>query len=289
MDIKASAPAKINLTLDVIGKRSDGYHNIETVMQTVSLYDEITVSEKANGEITVSCDKDGIPCDDRNIAYKAAVSFFKYTGVKNSGVHIHIKKEIPSQAGLGGGSSDGAAVILALNRLYDTRRKESELCEIGEKVGADVPFCIVGGTCHAKGTGTQLTKLRNMPKCFLVICKPDISVSTAEAYEKTDAMPPKGMKITDLAIRSIYSASMPQICATLYNDFEIALKLDEVNAVKRIMYKHKASGAAMSGSGSAVFGIFLSRRAADKCADALRKNYGEVFIAEPIHEGCKII
>ncbi len=289
MEVKVSAPAKINLTLDVVGKRSDGYHNIETILQAVSLYDNVTVTENDSKTISVSCTQDDIPCDESNIAHRAAVCFFKYTGMQNRGIHIHICKNIPSQAGLGGGSSDGAAVVLALNFIYDARLKENEMCEICEKVGADVPFCLVGGTRLAKETGAVMTKLHNLPKCKIVICKPPVNVSTREAYDLVDSAPYKSAEITDLAIRSIYSASMPQICATLYNDFEVALKLADVTNVKKIMYKHKAKGASMSGSGSAVFGIFSSEKSAEKCAEALKKEYGAVFITEPIKCGCKIV
>lgn len=289
MEIKVLAPAKINLTLDIIGKRPDGYHNLETIMQTVSLYDTVTVTETDSGDITVSCDKEGIPCDSTNIVYKAAKSFFKYTETENRGIHIHIEKKIPSQAGLGGGSSDGAAVVLALNRLYDLRMKEEQLCEICAPVGADVPFCLLGGTRLARETGTQTSAVRSLHKCKIVICKPPVNVSTKEAYEKADRLPAKGAVITDLAVRSLYSMSMPQICSTLYNDFEVALKLEQVSAVKKIMYRHKANGASMSGSGSAVFALFVSEKKAEKCAEALRKEYSEVFVAEPVKDGCKII
>ncbi len=290
MELKVLAPAKINLCLDVVRKRPDGYHDIETIMQSISLYDTITVTDTQSGDITISCSPVGsVPCNEKNIAYKAATQFFRYTQTINKGIHIHIDKVIPSQAGMGGGSSDGAGVILALNKLYETYLKEKEMLEICEKVGADVPFCLVGGTRYANGTGTTMQKTHKLPKCKIVICKPDVSVSTAEAYQKTDSMPPKVTVITELAMRSLYSGSMSQICATLYNDFEVALKLPEVNNIKQIMYKCKAKGASMTGSGSAVFGIFGSDNTAQKCADILKQTYNEVFIAEPTKDGCKII
>lgn len=287
--VKAQAPAKINLTLDILGKRADGYHNVSTIMQAVSLYDKITVEKTDGNEITVSCNKPEIPCDRTNIVYKAAAKFFDYNKIDERAVHIDINKIIPSQAGLAGGSTDGAATILALNRLYNTLLKPKEMVEIAAHIGADVPFCLDGGTQLATGIGTKLEKIRSMPKCHVVICKPQINVSTAEAYAKVDSLPPKNAAITDIAVRSIYNGDISTICSTLYNDFEIALKLDAVNDIKKIMYKAKAKGCSMSGSGSAVFALFISERAAEKCAEKLREKYFEVYTCETINDGCKII
>ena len=161
MEVKVLAPAKINLSLDVLGKRSDGYHEIATVMQAVSLYDTVTLSDNESGKVTVSCNYDGVPCDDSNICAKAAYRFFDYCRMDVRGVHIDINKQIPTQAGLAGGSSDGAAVLLGLNNLFSTALRPAELHEIAERVGADVPFCLSGGTKLATGIGT---KLKNLPR-----------------------------------------------------------------------------------------------------------------------------
>lgn len=290
MKINVLAPAKINLSLDVNGLRSDGYHSVSTVMQAVSLYDEVVLTSNDSGEITVSCGYPGVPCDESNIVYKAAVQFFNYTKISQSGVHIEIKKTIPTQAGLGGGSSDGAAVLVGLNRMFDTHLKAKELCSIGEKVGADVPFCINGGTQYGTGTGTTLEKIRSMPRANLVICKPkDVSVSTKEAYAKVDKLPPKLADYSKYLIRSIYNGDLRNFCATLYNDFEEALQIPQVAEIKKIMYQNKAHGALMSGSGSAVYGIFSSERKAKKCIEVLKENYDEVFLCKPVKDGCKIV
>lgn len=290
MKITVLAPAKINLSLDVGGLRSDGYHQVSTVMQAVSLYDQITLTSAEGGEITISCDYPGVPCDESNIVYKAAMRFFESTGIPKTGIHIEINKVIPTQAGLGGGSSDGAAVLVGLNRMFDAHLKTKELCAIGEKVGADVPFCINGGTQYGTGTGTTLEKIRSMPRANIVICKPeDVSVSTKEAYAKVDEKGEKVAEYSKYLIRTIYSGDLRNFCATLYNDFEEALQLPQVAEIKRLMFLNKAKGALMSGSGSAVYGIFSSERQAKKCVDELSKSYGQVFLCKPVKDGCKIV
>lgn len=289
MEIKVLAPAKINLTLDVTGKRPDGYHNILSIMQSVDLYDTITVTDNDSGQITVSCNYEGVPCDEKNICYKAAERFFIATRNEGQGVHIDIDKVIPTQAGLAGGSTDGAAVLMGLNKMFDAFLKPDELHEIAEKIGADVPFCLVGGTKYATGIGTKLQKMPNFLASHIVICKPDnVSVSTAEAYKKVDALNPHP-PYTDEMIKSLFSRDMFRITSTLFNDFELALKLEEVNDIKRIMYKRKALGASMSGSGSAVFAAYNSERKAKKCVDALKEKYDKVFLCHPTKEGCKIV
>ncbi len=293
MRITATAPAKINLTLDILSRRPDGYHQVDMLMQSVSLFETVSVTadpqdSSENAEIIITCDKEGVPCDASNIAHKAAVKFFEYTGISHGRVQIDIHKEIPFGAGLAGGSADGAAVIVILNRLYDTKLSEEELCSIGEKVGADVPFCIVGGTKRATGTGTTLKKLPKLPKCHIVLCKPEVSISTAEAYALADKRTGARFSYTDLCVNALYSGSIRNVSDYLHNDFEEVLSLDVINSIKSVMLKNKARGAAMSGSGSAVFGLFLTESKARKCADALRAEYDDVYVVAPTKEGCVI-
>lgn len=289
MELKVLAPAKINLTLDVTGKRPDGYHEIETVMQTVDLYDTITITDNDSGKITISCNYDGVPCDESNICYKSAKKFFDYNKMDVKGVHIDIDKKIPVQAGLAGGSSDGGAVILGLNNMFSTMLKPDEMKEIGEKVGADVPFCIAGGTKLCIGTGTTMHKLPAFKCEAIVIAKPStVSVSTAEAYSKVDALNPHP-SYTNEMVKAIFSRDIFQITTTIFNDFELALQLPQVNELKSEMLKLKAKGVGMSGSGSAVFAVFTSKRKAEKCAEKLKEKYNEVFVCNPIKEGCKVI
>lgn len=289
MKVKVKAPAKINLSLDVIRKRPDGYHDVAMVMQSVSLYDYVTVETNDTDKINIFCDYPDVPCDERNIAYKACQAFFNYVKMDLNGVDITIDKNIPTQAGLAGGSADGAAVIVALNRLFDTHLKSKELCEIGSKIGADVPFCIVGGTKLAKGTGTDLENIASMPKCNVVICKPELSISTAEAYRKIDSLNTSHPQLTQEMIRAIYSRDIWMITSSMLNDFDIALDLDEIKEIKKTMLKNKALGACMSGSGSAVFAVFNSEKKAQKCISVLNETYDKVFLCEPTKDGCIVI
>ena len=289
--ISVKAPAKINLTLDIVGRRPDGYHDVAMVMQAVSLCDTVRVS-RGDGEgdgISVNCPAyPDVPCDDSNIACKAARAFFAHTGAAAIPLDIEIDKVIPTQAGLAGGSADGAAVVLALNRLCETHLTMDEMADICARFGSDVPFCLLGGTMLATGTGTTLKKLPALPDCHIVICKPDISVSTAEAYARCDSRPPKGFSYTDELIRRLCARDIRGLASTLYNEFEQVMRLDEIDQVKRIMLDRKALGASMSGSGSAVYGIFLNEKKAQACADKLRESYEKVFLTKPLKVGCTI-
>ena len=289
MELKVTAPAKINLTLEVLGKRPDGYHNISTVMQAVDLYDVITITDNDSGKVTVSCNYEGVPCDDSNICAKAAYRFFDYCKMDVRGVHIDINKTIPTQAGLAGGSSDGAAVIFALNQLFSAHLNPADMNAIAERVGADVPFCVQGGTKLCTGIGATLKKLPSLSCSDIVICKPDaVSVSTAEAYKKVDALAPHPC-YTDEMVKAIYSRDMFMITSTIFNDFELALQIPEVNEIKSVMLKNKAKGAGMSGSGSAVFAVFTSSNKAQKCCDELKEKYPQTFLCKPVNIGCEVV
>ena len=289
MKITVKAPAKINLSLDVLGKRPDGYHEISTVMQAVSLYDTVTVTDNESGEVTVFCGYEGVPNDESNIAVKAALRFFDYCKMPKKGVHIEIDKQIPTQAGLAGGSSDGAAVIFALNQLFSAHLNPADMNAIAERVGADVPFCVQGGTKLCTGIGATLKKLPSLSCSDIVICKPDaVSVSTAEAYKKVDALAPHPC-YTDEMVKAIYSRDMFMITSTIFNDFELALQIPEVNEIKSVMLKNKAKGAGMSGSGSAVFAVFTSSNKAQKCCDELKEKYPQTFLCKPVNIGCEVV
>ena len=288
MEIKVNAPAKINLTLEVLGKRPDGYHDIATIMQSVSLSDAVTVSDNDSGKVTISCDYPGVPCDDSNICAKAAYRFFDYCRMEPKGVHIHIDKTIPTQAGLTGGSADGAAALMGLNVLFDAMLKPADLRAIGERVGADVPFCIEGGTKLCTGIGADMKKLPSFNCSDIVICKPDaVSVSTAEAYRKVDALG-KHPSYCDEMVKALYSRDMFMISTTIFNDFELALQIPEVSEIKRVMLQCKARGCGMSGSGSAVFAIFTSSRRAQKCYETLKETYPQTFLCKPVKIGCAV-
>ena len=287
--VKALAPAKVNISLDIIRKREDGYHDISTVIQTVSLFDTVTVSKTDDSEISVYCNNPKIPCDKTNIVYKCAERFFDAVKTESTGVHIDIDKVIPSQAGLAGGSSDGAATLVCLNKLFDARLSAAELKAISEKVGSDLPFLFEGSTQHATKTGTMLKKLLPLPKCFFVICKPEVNVSTQKAYELFDSKAPKDFLYSDEVIKMLYRYDIRGISSCMFNEFETLMQIPQVSEIKKVMKKNKALGASMSGSGSAVFGIFLSEKKAQKCCELLKQTYDEVFVCKPIKHGCKII
>ena len=286
MKMTVQSPAKINLFLDITGKRNDGYHIINTVMQSVSLYDDVTVTlENDSGDIRLSCSKDNIPCDSTNTAYKAAELFFEHTGISRKGVSIKIKKRIPSQAGMAGGSTDAAAVLYALNELTDSRLTKDELAEIGEKIGADVPFCVYGGTMSASGIGTILSPLPDMPDCYFVIVMPDFRISTKQAYESSDRLGYDTVKSMEPLVNAVCSGNAAQTAALLYNKFEEVADIEEIGHIKSAMLEAGGLGALMTGSGSAVFGVFDDREKAEECEDRLRKQYDEIFIAEPVRSG----
>lgn len=289
MTFKATAPAKINLTLDILGKRPDGYHDVAMLMQSVSLADTVELTLTDTEDIAISCSDPAIPCDNRNIVYKCAEAFFKSTDIKNTGVSFYIEKVIPSEAGLAGGSADGAATLRLLNIAFDAHLTDKELCEIAAKAGSDIPFCIVGGTRLATGTGTTLHKVRSMPKCHIVIVKPEVSVSTREAYALADSRTGAKFNYTDFCKQLLYGGDLSGICSSLHNDFEEVLNLQDINEVKKIMYDCKALGAAMSGSGSAVFAIFRNERKAQKCVDKLKETYTKVWLTAPVSNGAQII
>ena len=221
--------AKLNLTLDVLGKREDGYHDIKSVMQAISIRDDIEIDVGTGKPWCLKCDKEGIPTDERNLAWKAAKLFFDTVKKDPGGLEIRITKRIPSQAGMGGGSADAAAVLRALNRHYEYPFSIGALAELGAQIGSDVPFCVVCGTAMAEGRGEKLRKLADMPDCIFVVCKPDFSVSTPELYKKIDtvsipkhpdnqAMNAIGDHIQDLVRRShlpIHSRSARRCLASI--------------------------------------------------------------------------
>lgn len=282
MPITVNAYAKINLTLDITGKRADGYHLLRMVMQSVSLCDRLTL---ANGEpgIHIQCARADVPCGKDNTVYKAADAYFAYAGLQPA-LCVTIEKNIPSQAGLGGGSADSAAVLLALNEMYHTGYSKETLCEIGLKAGADVPFCVLGGTALAEGIGEKLTALPALPPCFIVICKPPVGVDTKKAYALVDSAPSSEHFCTDVMLDALYHADLGGIAAALGNDFERVLNLAEVSRIKERMFSAGALGSCMTGSGSAVFGIFADEGKALACKERLGKEYADVFLCEPIQE-----
>lgn len=283
--IRISAAAKINLTLDITGKRSDGYHDLRSIMQSVSIFDCVTLEENASGKLTLECNVQGVPCDERNIAAKCARAFYGETDIVFEGLHITIEKNIPMQAGLAGGSADGAAVLWGLNELYGSPLPKDRLTAAGAKVGADIPFCLTGGTVLCEGIGEILTKLPDITPCFFVIVKPDIGISTAEAYGAVDKAGMSFAPSTDKALEAI--GDLDSLCKCLHNDFEQALAIPELNILTaRLKGFEGCLGACMSGSGSAVFAVFSDSSSAEKCAAAMSEEYAFAQVAQPA-AGCR--
>lgn len=273
------APAKINIFLDIIKKLDDGYHSLFMVMQSIGLCDEVTL-EKTESGIELLCDDEDVPRDSKNTAYKAAEIFFEKTGIK-SGIKIQIKKNIPSQAGLGGASADAAAVIKGLNEIFDTGLSTTGMIEIGEKVGSDVPFCILGGTCLAQSRGAVLSQLKPLKHCHAVLVKPEKGVSTALAYAQADETylyHPDCSNMLDCCERGDFKG----ICRYAGNVFEQIIEVPERVDIKRIMRANHSLIAQMSGSGPTVFGLFESREDAENTVKQLGEKYGKVYLTETL-------
>lgn len=276
--------AKLNLTLDVLGKREDGYHDLKSVMQTISMRDDIEIDIGTGRPWCLRCDREDIPTDETNLAWKAAKVFFDTTGKDPNGLEIRITKRIPSQAGLGGGSADAAAVLRALNRHYDNPFSIYALAELGASVGSDVPFCVVCGTAVVEGRGERLRKLPNMPDCIFVICKPDFSCSTAELYKKLDETAIAKRPDTAAMESAILAGDLGKVCENLCNVFDPVVTQDhlELNYIKSIFNSYGSAGQQMTGSGSAVFAIVPEFEFAAVICNMLRENYPNVYIAKPV-------
>lgn len=276
--------AKINLTLDVLGKREDGYHDLQSVMQAISLRDDVEIDLGTGAPWTISCSNPEIPCDEKNLAWKAASVFFDATGIDPDGIAIRITKRIPTEAGLGGGSADAAAVLRALNKHYDYPFSILALAEIGAQVGSDVPFCVVCGTAMVEGRGERLRKLPNMPECVFVVCKPDFSASTPELYNKLDnsiiAKRPNNQAMES----ALLSGDLGKVAENLCNVFDPLVTEEhlELNYIKSIFNSYGSVGQQMTGSGSAVFAIMPNFEYAAVVCSMLKENYPQVYIAMPV-------
>ena len=279
MQVTVHAPAKINLTLDIVGVREDGYHLLESIFQAVSVYDTITVKTKWGKSITLVADGCDCPAE-KNTAYKAAEAFFRYTGLKK-GVNITVKKHIPQQAGMGGGSADAAGVLWALNRLFNTRLTVGQLCEIGLTVGADVPFCVLGGTTFVTGIGEGLQPLPPLPDCYIVVAQPDEGISTKEAYAAVDNAVITHRPDNAAAIAALQADDLSAVCRQAVNVFEVATKLESVAAIRRKMEAYAPLCSQMTGSGSCVFAIFTDRDSAEECQLDLQQDYNTAFVCQP--------
>ena len=286
MGMRDTSPAyaKINISLDIVSKMADGYHNLKTVMQSVSLCDMITIEVTNGAGISVDAGRPYLPDDERNIASKAASAFFMHTGIKGYHTHIEVKKDIPVGAGLGGGSTDAACTLRLLDRMFETGLRREVLEKIGNTIGSDVPFCIDGGTKLATGRGEILTDLSPIPKCCVVICKPPFSCSTPELFGCVKCEKIRARPDTDGLVKALENNDLGGVARRMYNVFEDIMPRGkkDIDEIKHLLLDNAALGAVMTGSGPAVFGLFESAEKAERTYERLKADYSECFLAETV-------
>ena len=276
--------AKLNLTLDVLGKREDGFHDLQSVMQTISIRDDIEIDVGTGKPWKLLCSAEGIPADEGNLAWKAAKVYCETMKIDPDGLEIRITKRIPSGAGMGGGSADAAAVLRALNRHYGEPLSRFALAELGAQVGSDVPFCVLCGTAMVEGRGERLRKLPDIPDCIFVVCKPEFSVSTPELYKKIDEVEIPRRPDNRAMESALLAGDLGKVAEQVYNVFDPVVTADhlELNYIKSIFNSYGALNMQMTGSGSAVFAIMASFEHAAVVCNMLRENYPQIYIAKPV-------
>lgn len=282
--LSAAAHAKLNLSLDVLGRRPDGYHNLEMVMQEISLGDALEL-ELGTGELwRMECSTGEIPCDDTNLCIKAARLFFEKTGIDCGGLTVHLTKYTPSCAGMGGGSADGAAVLRLLWEHYGHPISRDELFRLAEETGSDVPFTLLGGTALAREKGQVLTVLPKLPMCHLVICKPDFPISTPALFRAIDDADIIARPDTQGMVSALEAGDLAGVAHRLSNVFApvVAKGHPEIGEIRDVMLASGALGAEMTGSGPTVFGIFCDDTQAAACFGRLKARYHDTFLAHPV-------
>ena len=277
--VTVEANAKINLTLDILGKRPDGFHEVAMVMQSIGLHDTLTM-EKTDGEIALSINVPWLKADEKNLAWRAAELVRQEYGL-TGGVRMELTKRIPIAAGLAGGSADAAAVLKGMNELYNLQMSKARLCELGAKLGSDIPFCLMGGTMLATGRGEVLTRLADMPETWVVLAKPRISVSTAWAYQNYDEQGAERHPDNEAIKKAIARGNRKAVAGLLCNVLESVTikKYDVIADYKQMMLDKGAMASMMSGSGPTVFGLARNREQAEAIANVLRQNTNaDVFV-----------
>ena len=278
------AYAKLNLTLDVLGKREDGYHDLQSVMQTISIRDDVEIDVGTGKPWKLLCSVEGIPTDESNLAWKAAKIYCDTLKKDPNGLEIRILKRIPSEAGMGGGSADAAAVLRALNRYYGEPLSILALAELGAQVGSDVPFCVLCGTAMVEGRGEKLRKLPDIPDCIFVVVKPEFSVSTPELYRKIDQVAIAKRPDNKTMESALLAGDLLKVSQNLCNVFDPVVTEEhlELNYIKSIFPQYGAVGYQMTGSGSAVFAVVSEFEVAAVLCNMLKSNYPNVYIAKPV-------
>ena len=279
------AHAKLNLSLDILRRRADGYHDLKMVMHSVDLADRLTLERTGRSGVRVCTDLSFLPNDERNLAAVAARRFAEATGADVEGLTITIRKRIPVCAGMAGGSSDAAAVLRALNRELAAPLTSAELAKVGEKVGSDVPYCVLGGTALAEGRGEKLTPLPSLPPCWFVLCKPSFSISTPELFGRVNCARLRCRPDTDGILRALEKGDLEGVARRMYNVFEDVLpdrRAGEIAAIRSALIGYGALGAVMSGSGPTVFGIFRGEADARRAWADLKADYRQTFLTKSV-------
>ena len=276
------SPAKLNLSLDVLRRRSDGFHDLRMVMCSVEFGDDVTVGLRSDGESVCESNLYWLPKDGRNLALKAADVFFSTMGEKNPGVEIQLHKRVPVGAGMAGGSANAAAVLRALNMLTGARLGADELRRIGLEVGSDVPYCIAGGNALAEGRGERLMPLPPIPACSVVICKPGFSISTAELFHRIDSLSLRTHPDTAGIVEALEKNDLAGVARRMYNVFEDALPRSsgEIRSIRGELLDRGALGAVMTGTGSAVFGLFDDDEKARTALESFRSRYRDCSLTK---------
>lgn len=276
--IIVKARAKINLSLDILGKREDGYHNVKMLMQTVELHDSVLISKRDEG-IKVKCNLQYVPTDNRNVVYKAAAFMIEEYKI-NSGIYINLRKNIPVSAGLGGGSADAAAVLEGINLLFELNLSKEQLMNIGSRFGSDIPYCLIGGTALAEGIGEKLTMLPSLPKSTVLICKPSTHISTSYVYSNFDLSKVRQHPDTEFLIKAIKEGDVKTLAGNMKNVLETVTAVERpiINDIKNVLIGNGAQGTVMSGSGTCVFGFFENRYKALQAANKLKRFSKEIFV-----------
>ncbi len=288
--IELKSRAKINLSIDVLGQRDDGYHLVEMIMQTIDLYDIIKIKSIEDEDIIIKTNSEHIPSDSSNIVYKAAKLIKQEFNIDES-IEIYIEKNIPIAAGMAGGSGNAAAVLVGLNKLWNLNLSESTLKELGLKLGADVPFCIDGATSLAENIGEKLTKIKGLSKdVFILVCKPDIFVSTKDVYEAIDNTVIEKRPNNKLLIQLLEENNTELLSKNMYNVLETVTKekYPIIQQIEDIMIENNALGAMMSGSGPTVFGLYNNKDDAQKCKEILRQNFKQIYIVKSHTKGVEV-
>ena len=283
--MRVEANAKLKLTLDVLGRRPDGYHDMRMIMQSVELADLLDITRSGSGELRVSTNLHFLPNNAKNLAAQAALRWWEAQGNASQGLDITIDKHIPVCAGMAGGSSDAAAVLRALNELEGAGLSPAQLARIGERVGSDVPYCVTGGTALAEGRGEVLTPLPPLPPCWVVLCKPEFSISTPALFAKIDSVKLRCRPDTQGVIAALEARDLVGVARRMYNVFEDALperQRSRVNDIKNVLIQCGALGASMSGTGPTAFGLFDSEALAREAQERLTGVGGEVFLTRTV-------